>query len=123
MRKRPPHLRSLLSLFVIGIVATLLIFAGADSLCRYDISRRLPYYPNAKLISSETDSFRLRALGNSLMVFETTDDQETVAVWYRQLTLEQLDKGIMRGLADIRRFYETSDRGTTVIYYQTSCGL
>ncbi len=123
MRKRPSHLRSLFSLLIFGIVATLLIFAGADSLCRFDISRRLPYYPNAQLIKSETDSFRLRALGRSEMVFETSDDEQTVAEWYRNLNLEQIDKGLLRGLADIQRYFESDEKGKMLIYYRTSCGL
>ncbi|MCA9838538.1 MAG: hypothetical protein KC422_16590 [Trueperaceae bacterium] len=123
MRKRPSTLRSLLSLLIGGVVVTLILFATADGLCRYDISRRLPYYPNAELVSAQSDSFRLRALGNTEMIFSTSDTEEEVRTWYRNLNIEQLNKGILRGLADIQRTIRVSEDGDTIILYYSSCGL
>lgn len=123
MRKKPSNLQSLLFLFAVGVAVIALIFLGTDSLCRYDISRRLPPYPNAQLISSKTDSFRLMALGETELVYQTSDSTDDVAEWYRQLNLEQLKKGIFRGLANVNRYHEANPEGGTRIYYQSSCGI
>lgn len=112
------------SFVLIALAIPALLFLGGDQLCNYDIRRRLPFYPKATLISSEHNGIRLRALGKSRMVFATYNDYETVADWYRNLNLEQLDKNIFHGLAAIYRWIEPNPEGTgTLIYYVTECGL
>jgi hypothetical protein len=123
MKKKASALNSLLFLLLLGVGFTVFLFAAADQFCRYDISKRLPYYPNAQLISQEKDSLRYRAIGTSHMVFHSNDDPETVAQWYQALNLEQLNKGIFRGLADIKRWHEPETTGGTTIYYRTACGI
>lgn len=112
------------SFLLIALAIPALFFLGSDQLCSYDIGRRLPYYPEATLISSDHNGIRLRGLGTTRMVFATPDDYETVAAWYRALNLEQLDKGIFNGLAAINRWAEPDPEGAgTLIYYVTECGL
>jgi hypothetical protein len=109
-------------LIAIGIAAT--AFLGSDQLCSMDIRRRLPNYPSAVVVKSEHNGIRLQAMGKSTLVFSTPDDPETVAQWYRQLTLEQLKKNRYSGLAAISRWSEANPDGQgTLIYYLTECGL
>lgn len=112
-----------LFLFMVSCLFLFCVAFGADQLCRNDISKRLPFYPNSELISKEKDLVRYRAAGTSSMIFHSSDDVATVAEWYRKLNLEQLDKGILRGLAEIRRTYEANPEGGTTINYKTACGI
>lgn len=123
MNKKVNHLRSFLFLFALSVCFVFLMAAGTDQLCRSDIHKRLPFYPNAELVKQEKDLVRYRAAGNTMMVFYTSDDSETVAAWYRALNLEQLEKGIFRGLADIQRRHESDPAGGTRIYYRTACAV
>lgn len=123
MRQKKYGIGSFAFLFLLSLAFILSLAAGADQLCRSDINKRLPNYPNAELISQEKDLLRYRAAGTSRMVFHSDDDPETVALWYRQLNLEQLDQGILRGFAEIRRTHEPDPDGGTTIYYQTSCAI
>jgi hypothetical protein len=113
-----------LSFVLIALGFPLIFFFGSDQVCRFDINRRLPNYPNATLVTAEHNGLRLKALGTTEMVFSTSDDYETVAQWYRNLNLEQLDKGIFNGMATINRWVEQNPEGNgTLIYYVTECGL
>ncbi len=109
-------------LLVISMLFVVAVIGGVDQLCRSDISKRLPFYPNADLLSQEKDLLRYRAAGTTNLVFHTDDDVETVAKFYRALNLERLDKGIFRGLADIQRSYKADPEGGTIIFYRTACG-
>ena len=109
-------------MFVVSFIVVISMFAGADQLCRYDINRRLPNYPGAELIHQEKDLLRYRAAGTTSLIFHTNDNVEKVSEWYRALNLEQIDKGIFRGLADIQRRHEADPDGGTTIYYRTACG-
>ena len=112
------------TMFAIATGFALAAFLGSDQLCRIDIGRRLPVYPGSVLESSEHNGIRLQAMGKSNLVFSTPDAPETVAQWYRQLTLEQLKNNRHRGLAAIGRWSEANPEGQgTLIYYQTECGL
>lgn len=122
MKPERNHLRSFLFLVAVSALFIVALALGADQLCRSDINKRLPFYPNADLMSKEKDLLRYRAAGTTKMVFHTDDDADKVAQWYRELNLEQLDKGIFRGLADIRRTHEADPDGGTFIYYQSACG-
>lgn len=109
---------------VLALALPVLFFFGSDQICGYDIYRRLPFYPEATIMQAEHNSFRPRGLGKTEMVFSTPDDYETVAEWYRQLNLEQLDKNIYNGLASINRWAEKDPEGNgTLIYYVTECGM
>ena len=112
------------TMFAIAVGFALTAFVGSDQLCRMDIRRRLPAYPGSVIESSEHNGIRLQAMGKSTLVFLTPDDPETVAQWYRQLTLEQLKKNRYSGLAAISRWSEANPDGQgTLIYYLTECGL
>lgn len=123
MNRKVNHLRSFLFLFALSACFIILMVAGTDQWCRYDINKRLPYYPGAELVSQEKDMVRYRAAGTTKLVFHTSDSPETVAEWYRALTIEQLEKGIFRGLADIQRSHESDPAGGTLIYYRTACAI
>ncbi len=109
------------ALVALGIVAAAVL--GADQLCRNDIARRLPPYPNATLRSAEHDFLRVRAAGRTEMSFATPDGLEEVRDWNRELTLSLLEKEQMRGLADVSRRFEVNPAGGTLIYDTTRCGL
>ena len=121
--KRSPFVGCLVVLLAaVGI--TVALFLGTDQLCRSDINRRLPFYPDAALVSAEHNGIRLRATGTTTLVFSTPDDPEIVREWYRQLTLQQLNENKARGLADIQRSAEPNPEGQgTLIYYATECGI
>lgn len=123
MRQKKYGFGSFAFLFLLSLAFLGSLVAGADQLCRNDINKRLPNYPNSELISQEKDLIRYRAAGISRMVFHSEDDPEAVALWFRELNLEQLDQGILRGFADIRRTHEPDPKGGTTIYYQTSCAI
>lgn len=122
MRSRKYGFGSFIFLFFISSGFLLLFAFGADQLCRNDIAKRLPFYPDAELVFQEKDLLRYRAAGTTTMVFHSTDDPEVVQQWYRDLNLEQLDQGILRGFADISRRSEANPDGGTTIYYRTACG-
>jgi hypothetical protein len=113
------------ALTAIGAALTLVAMGlGADQLCRYDIDRRLPYYPGAELVKLENDFLRPRAIGKTTMIFLSPDDLETVASWYRELNLDLLNRGLFHGLSSINRWYEANPTGKgTMIYYVTECGI
>ncbi len=112
------------SFLVIALAIPFVLFFGSDQVCRYDIGRRLPFYPNTALVKAEHNGLRLRALGKTEMTFSTPDEFETVSEWYRKLNLEQLDKNIYNGLASINRWVEKNPEGDgTLIHYVTECGL
>ena len=109
------------ALAALGIVAVAIL--GADQLCRNDIARRLPPYPNATLRSAEHDFLRVRAAGRTAMSFATPDDVEAVRDWNREVTLSLLERERLRGLADVSRRFEVDPAGGTLIFDTTRCGL
>lgn len=121
MSKRPSHLKSFLFSLLFSVILVAALILGTDQLCRNDIQKRLPYYPNASLVSQNKELLRYRAAGRTDMVFKTDDPPETVSAWFRELNLAQLDEGIFRGLADITRRYEPDTDGGTLIYYTSVC--
>ena len=122
--KRPSKNFGFLLTAVGAILALLAIVLGADQLCRFDINRRLPFYPRAEILRLEYDFLRPRAIGKTEMVFTTPDDLETVAAWYRKLNLDLLDKDLFHGLSSINRWYEANPKGSgSMIYYVTECGM
>jgi hypothetical protein len=113
-----------LTFVILALGLPLIFFLGSDQLCRFDIDRRLLTYPDATLVTAEHNGIRLRAMGKTQLTYTTPDDYETVAQWFRELHLEQLDKGIFSGLAGIIRWTEKDPNGDgTLIYYVTECGL
>jgi len=122
--KKPPPLRALWITLYAAIAFVVLLVAGVDGWCRSDITRRLPFYPNADIVSAEHDFLRQRALGETAMTFSTPDSPEQVREWFRQLNLTLIERGQLRGLADIQRSFEANSKGEgTLIFYKTSCGL
>ena len=122
--KKPPPLRALWLTLYVSLAFVVLLILGADGWCRSDITRRLPFYPNAELISAEHDFLRQRALGETVMSFSTPDSPEVVREWYRQLNLDLIDRGQLRGLADIQRSFQADPSGKgTLIFYSSRCGL
>ena len=109
------------ALVALGIVAAAVL--SADQLCRNDIARRLPPYPNATLRSAEHDFLRVRAAGRTAMSFATPDDVEAVRDWNREVTLSLLERERLRGLADVSRRFEVDPAGGTLIFDTTRCGL
>lgn len=122
--KKPPPLRALWFTFYVSVAFVVLLVLGVDGWCRSDITRRLPFYPGAELVSAEHDFLRQRALGETSMTFSTPDSPEVVREWFRQLNLTLIERGQLRGLADIgRSFRANSEGGGTLIFYTTRCGL
>ena len=120
-RQSPWVSLGVVALAALGIVAVAIL--GADQLCRNDIARRLPLYPNATLRSAEHDFLRVRAAGRTEMSFATPDDVEAVRDWSRKVTLSLLEREQMRGLADVSRRFEIDPAGGTLIFDATRCGL
>jgi hypothetical protein len=112
------------TMFLIAVGIAAAAFLGSDQLCRMDIRRRLPQYPGSVLINSENNGIRAQAMGKSTLTFSTPDEPETVAQWYRELTLTQLRKNSYGGIASLARWHEANPEGPgTLIYYVSECGL
>lgn len=119
--KRTPAWKALLILF-----GSVLLFLGAlvfaaDEVCRTNIASRLPLYPGAEIVGDEYNFLRSRAMGITRMTLRTADDEETVRQWFRDLTLELLERGEFRGMAVINWQIAPSDEGTLIHIY-TECG-
>ncbi len=119
--KKTPTYRILLILFLsaIGCVTSLIVLA--DELCRRDIARRQPYYPNVELVEREYDFLRPRAMGITHITFHTDDDEETVRQWMRDITLDLLDRDQFHGLASVGWETQPGESGGTLIFYYSEC--
>ncbi len=112
------------TMFLIAIGIVIIPFLGGDQLCGFEIHRRLPRYPGSVIVSSEHNGIRPLGMGKSTVVFSTSDDPETVAQWYHQLTLKQLKDKHFSNLARVSRWSEANlEEQGTLIYYRTECGL
>lgn len=108
--------------FIVFVLFTL--FMGVDQLCLNDARRRLPIYPGAVLVQENHNGLRLRGIGNTLMVFSTPDDQETVEAWYQELQVELLKERRQQGISNLSNWYAPMENGQgTLIYYLSQCVL
>jgi hypothetical protein len=74
------------------LVCSITVVVGVDALCRSDIDKWLPVYPNATVSSTEHDFFRPRAMGRTTMILETADAAPKVRAWYYN-NRDQLTRG------------------------------
>jgi hypothetical protein len=121
--KRSP-LTGCLVMPIVAVLFIVVLVAGSDQYCRYEINQRLPIYPGATLVSEKHNGLRVRATGSSQMVVSTPDSPETVREWYRQLNLERVKKEGPRGLSNVNYVVEPNAEGEgSVISYSTECGI
>jgi hypothetical protein len=121
---------SLLIMFGIFICSAVSV-AGIDVVCRNDIERKLPLYPQGVVVSEEAGFFRPRAMGMSTIVMTTDDAVNDVRDWYADYRLE-LEKQAYdertgrrmsaQGLANVSfSVQEDDETGQTLIYLMSEC--
>ncbi len=105
-------------------VACMGIFVfSLDEVCRANIAMRQPLYPNAEVITTEYSLLRPRAMGITRLTLATADDAETVRQWFRDLTIDLLQKGEFRGIASLNYHVRENPEGEgSLIDLYSECG-
>ena len=102
-RDRQDHVRGTLGgLILVSIfvgISFVLAVAFLDSQCHTQITRWLPLYPDAEIVSLEHDFFRPQAMGRTVMVLRSPDDAITTRRWYADVWETEADRDPNRGLA------------------------
>lgn len=123
-------LRSFVWIIVAVILGVIALLAALDSACAADVAYDLPVYPDAELVrfDESADAFvRPRAMGETVAIYTTGDDLETVNDWYR--AYYRANEGIDRGPSQSVRPYTynggltEADDGGTQIVLRSVCGL
>ena len=106
---------------MLGCFATLVLVV--DEVCRLNIEQRIPYYPDARVVSVDYDFIRLRALGVSRVVLSSPEDPETVRQFYRDNTIRLMQAEESRGLAGTDwNVQPDEDGGGSIIILSSVCG-
>lgn len=64
-----------------GVVVTVM-----DGICYDGLTRRMPTYPGAQLVSVRYNLFRPYGMGNTVVQLSSSDDENTVRAWYARQT-------------------------------------
>lgn len=125
VNQKPPGILPLALLLIaiaFGCIGSILL--AADLQCNSDIEAWAPFYPNGETVSIEYDFVRPRALGETVWIQESTDDEETVRQFYRDNVLKLLDSARTRGLASAEQSIEVDEEtGLVRIILISSCGI
>jgi hypothetical protein len=119
-------------MIIIGIfICSVVSVAGIDVMCHNDIEHKLPFYPQAEIISQESGFFRPRAMGVSTVLLTSSDSAQDVRKWYSDYRLElekqSYDERTGRrvapgGLATVSfSVEENPDTGKTLITLMSDC--
>lgn len=112
----------LVPLFIVFLL--LLGFLSVDQLCLNDARRRLPIYPGAVLVEETHNGLRSRGIGNTLMVYRSSDGQEMIEAWYQEHQIELLKARRQLGMNNLSNWYAPDEQGSgTLIYYLSQCVL
>lgn len=122
IRRRPSLVRSMAVMLVFVVICLAVILVAADQVCRMNIDQWMPLYPGAEEVRLEYDFARPRALGTTLGLYHTPDDEETVRQFYRENTLALLQAEQTRGLATTDWNTEPQPDGGTRIILYSECG-
>ena len=122
MRNRPSLVRSLAIMLVFVVICLAVILVASDQVCRLNIDQWMPVYPEAEQVRLEYDFVRPRALGTTLGVYFSPDDNETVRIFYRENILALLRAEQSRGLASTHWDTEPQPDGGTLITLYSECG-
>lgn len=108
---------------LIVVIFVGIVFLSIDQYCVSDANGRLPVYPGAERIRESHNGIRPRGVGNTLEVFSTQDNLETVESWFAQLALKAVQtNGRTRGVASLSHWFEANPEGQgTLIYNLTQC--
>lgn len=125
VNQKPPGILPLaLLLIAIAFACIGSILVAADLQCSSDIEAWAPLYPNGETVSVEYDFVRPRAMGETVWIQESTDDEETVRQFYRDHILQVLDSERTRGLASAGQSIEVDEEtGLVRIILISSCGI
>lgn len=121
--------RTILSLLLImgGIMLCMVsLIVGIDTACNINIDRWMPVYPGAEEVSTQYDFLRPRGMGNTFIIFQTSDDVATVRRWYadyqHQMMRESGDRSNIHGFARTNfQITENPERTATLIYHMSDC--
>ncbi len=116
-----------------SLKAFLLIIAGVfvcvsvttfyiDAKCASDISRWLPTYPNAEVVSVEHDFFRPLAMGETTMILWSSDDATTIRSWHTDTLLSVENENPNRGMVSVNwRVVPDQENGGSTIRMYSEC--
>ena len=82
---------------IVGCIGTFMI--GVDAGCYGAMTRKIPIYPGARVISQHYNLFRAFGMGETLVLIETDDDVETVRNWYGR-TVGEVYRAVQQGKGD-----------------------
>lgn len=123
--RSPPLWRSLVTIVLGGFLFVLLFVLLMDQACYHDITSRQMMYPGAEIVFEDYDFLRLRGMGNTTLVLQTEDDEETLKQWMRERNLELLRAERYRGLAALTWGVQPVKEGVPEgrLVYASSCGV
>lgn len=122
-QRRHSPFRSIIVLLVASLLFMGTLVLSVDEICRTDIARRQPFYPDAEMVQQDYNFLRPHAVGTTSTTLYTTDDEETVRQWMRDVTLDLLRREAFHGLATV--IWDTQpDPATdgTFIQLYSECG-
>lgn len=124
MYHKTTPLWKVLLIMVGSTVACMGVFVfSLDEVCRANIAMRQPLYPNAEVMTTEYSLFRPRAMGITRLTLATADDPETVRQWFRDVTMDLLQREQFRGIASLNyQVHENPEGEGSLINLYSECG-
>ncbi len=125
MDREPASWRScLLSMLIIfGIIGSVALVAVVylDTSCYNDLTRRMPIYPGAEVVSQYYSMFRPFGMGDTRLILHSADDPLTVRNWYARTigmdARERMQGGGRVGNADWEVLSDPVEGGSLISLY------